>query len=567
MAFQSPSNAAVGAGHSSAPLPAGSVPKATRTRRGGVGRSGKQNVATSQQATKLQVQHSQHQQQQQFDQQQPPQQPEPEPRLEPVLSQEYLDWCNLQSQLQLQPWLYPFGQADMKFGLPANRQETLVYQKQVVKQMLDFLDNDSLWRLVVEMVQCGHMSKDILERWKLPRSIDSIGHPGGACAHVPDSIGQAMAVQAAAAAAPPPQQGKQMRVSLETALAPDAKRSPSAQAAMEFLIPARSQAAAPKPNSLEVLPAKGQELREDEKGFPDSGGTSLILRNLPSHFDQKQCEEWVDINYKGRYDFLLWFPAKKISRLNNCSYAFANFRTVSDAKRFKQDFHLVHFNDAILRARRTDEDKQWPLSIAVAKIQGFAANYIRFRHFLDETCNTLCSPYFAPDAVASLSKEQLEAAAAQADKALVARDHSEALVTVIIRNLPESLEGQDMARSWFNGAGFGGQYNFFLYLPAKQRKPDSQTPEGGPGQGFAYAFVNFLNEEKAKACIEQLHNMSTSKGDPKLNVVPARVQGYNECLEHFRSLGESGRIEPWRMPPAEAAVGRFSGDGTSNTYQ
>jgi hypothetical protein len=296
----------------------------------------------------------------------------------------------------------------------------------------------------------------------------------------------------------------------------------------------------------------------------DTTATSLILRNLPTTFDQMQTQAWVDEKgYKDRYDFLLWFPAKKTSRLNTSSYAFANFRTAQDANRFRQEFHLSRFpvQDTAGEGGSKDgggDKQQWPLSIAVAKVQGFTENYIRFHHLLEDKSPTLCKPYFAADAVETLPQESLQAAAQAATHAPHADNTLDGpATTLIIRNLPSTVESLDMARSWLDRAGFAGQYNFFIYLPPKRRRPDPGATPASAGtapQGLGYAFVNLKKPELAQECINALNARCLQDNDPALNVVAARVQGFESCCRHFSTLSASGRVVPWvdpSMPPVE----------------
>jgi len=241
----------------------------------------------------------------------------------------------------------------------------------------------------------------------------------------------------------------------------------------------------------------------------------------------------VDQNYEGKYDFLLLFPAKKTSRLNNCSYAFINFITAADAKKFRDDFHLHRF---MQNAPEADAKNQWPLSIAIAKVQGFAENFMRFHHLVEGTNNTLCKPFFYPRAVLNLPREILEAAKQQ-----TGGGQSNEPATVVVRNLPMSIDSQDLARDWFDGAGYSGKYDFFLYLPPKKRRADLAPA----GQGLAYAFVNFRDPKDAKACMAEHDGTIIPGAKVALSIVPAKIQGAKECWDHFRGLKDSGRLEPW----------------------
>jgi len=61
----------------------------------------------------------------------------------------------------------------------------------------------------------------------------------------------------------------------------------------------------------------------NEEGNDDrAAATTLILRNLPSNFDQPSTEAWVnEKGYADLYDFLLWFPAQATSRSNRSGVA------------------------------------------------------------------------------------------------------------------------------------------------------------------------------------------------------------------------------------------------------
>jgi len=327
-------------------------------------------------------------------------------------------------------------------------------------------------------------------------------------------------------------------------------RASAASAASAREAPSPELATPDSPESGEGDGCCAEDQEDAQGGDQDAMATTLILRNLPSDFDQQSCQAWVDKAYKGHYDFLLWFPAKKTSRLNNCSYAFVNFSTAKHARQFRDDFHLHRFSqDGADGAAK----HQWPLSVAVAKVQGFAGNYIRYHHLLAETgSTTLCKPFFCTGAIEGLSKEDVAAAKKHAASLL----HGET-TTLVVRNLPPSIESQELARTWLDSAGCEGKYNFFLYIPPKKRKADGGAARGGVGHGLAYAFVNFKTPESAKACIDSLdgthagvtgESVDAADGSgavPALSVVVARIQGWQECWDHFRGIKDSGRLEPW----------------------
>jgi len=293
-------------------------------------------------------------------------------------------------------------------------------------------------------------------------------------------------------------------------------------------------------------PSVSESANEDEEeNDKDSTATTLVMRNLPAYFDQTTTQDFVDGNgYADLYDFLIWFPAKKTSRLNASSYAFVNFRDARHARSFRRTHHLSRFP-----SEDDDPDKRLssPLSIALAKVQGFTQNYIRFYHLTSEEAPTLCQPYFAKDAVDKLPQETRAAAAATISAPNKETLPDDPFTTLIVRNLPDSIDTQDKAQELLETAGFRNQYNFFLYLPAKRRRPQPIT-HARPSLGLGYAFVNFRDTASAQMCVEALNGKLLAESGPALSVVVAKVQGIEECMSHFRSLSESGRVAFWVDP-------------------
>lgn len=279
----------------------------------------------------------------------------------------------------------------------------------------------------------------------------------------------------------------------------------------------------------------------------DETATTMILRNLPASFDQSSAQAWLDEKgFAEKYDFFLWFPAKSTSRLNGCGYAFVNFRRASDAQLCSKRLHLIRFEGD------GDDDERLPLSIAVAKVQGFAENYARFQHLLEANTPTRCSPFFAQDSIDALSQTELMAIAqsAAANAQPTHADVKGPVTTIVIRNLPSMIESTDSARQWLDTEGYGNLYDFFLFLPAKRQRRVNQKSAPAP-QGFGYAFVNFKKAADAERCGQALNGKVFGDGTPALNIVTAKVQGHAQCIEHFSSLSESGRCTPWIEPEQE----------------
>lgn len=262
--------------------------------------------------------------------------------------------------------------------------------------------------------------------------------------------------------------------------------------------------------------------------------TTMAVRNLPAtNFSQKKVYEWVDASgFANMYDFLLWFPSKSATPTGGYSYAFINFVEPSIAQRFQLRFH----NNRCEKLG-TVEAERHVLNIVTARVQGFAKNYMKFRHLLDQnwTGLTCCSPYFSSAACAGVPALLNEEKTYLPRKA--APTPEENVTTLVIRNLPLSVKNQETARQLMD-KHFKGTYDFFLYIPSKTRR--ASVPYTYP-----YAFVNFHTAKEAKDFIEKVNKKFLKKDDPSFNIAPARVQGLTNCVEHFQSMSSSARCKPW----------------------
>lgn len=477
------------------------------------------------------------------------------------------------------------GGADVDNGGPPGAfsniqpsREDIEYQKKVARQLIDALDDSSLWQLAGALQRRGLLQPTPAAAATVPWPVPAVPYVQGLPQMPPYSAPAAPVFNPGWPTPPPPTAAPAVQVARPY---PQEIRLASAlpEAAPTWPPPppvAAAPSALPQALAMEAPAALAQA--DDRRGGGDSssdgdgaaaapqsrqGGTcpageasatSLILRNMPPTFDQLVAQQWVDEQgFMGLYDFLLWFPAKKTSRLSAASYAFVNFRGTEVARNFRRELHAYRFQGA---EDETGTRQQWQLSIAAAKVQGFAENFVRFHHLVEGSSPTLCKPFFAEDTVAQLSTEHHEAAAAAAlavrapDASVAGGGHT----TVVIRNLPVSIAVQDAAKQWLDAAGFLDLYDFFVFLPPKRRRTDADGgPAGAAGgaaamSGLGYAFVNFRAPRSAQLCVEQLSGRSLAPEDPRLNVIASRVQGLEECRKHFSSLAESGRIVPWAAP-------------------
>jgi len=280
---------------------------------------------------------------------------------------------------------------------------------------------------------------------------------------------------------------------------------------------------------------------EEKNKIADGSYTTLILRNFPVSFDQDKARQWVaDLGYEDKYDFFLWFPPKSGSRIGKrlCGYAFVNFRSTEFAQRFLEDHHMARF---------PADDGDVPeasLNVAVAKVQGFAKNYTRFLPMLEGDMHTMCTPFFAQDSIQGLTQSEACDGLAKPVSPMH-MPSADGATTIVLRNLPGSIENTDMMKHWLDKAGYASQYDFISYLPAKKQR---KHLTGHTALG--YAFVNFKLSSDALSCMKALQGTMHEDGEVPLNIVPAKIQGRSQCINHFSSIVD-GRCKPWleRLPP------------------
>eukprot|EP00928_Gymnodinium_smaydae_P007028 TRINITY_DN12516_c1_g4_i1.p1 TRINITY_DN12516_c1_g4~~TRINITY_DN12516_c1_g4_i1.p1 ORF type:complete len:431 (-),score=66.30 TRINITY_DN12516_c1_g4_i1:111-1403(-) len=281
---------------------------------------------------------------------------------------------------------------------------------------------------------------------------------------------------------------------------------------------------------------------------PSDTKTTIIIRNLPSHVDQTSGRSWLDKSgYAGLYDFFLWFPPKQTKRVSNYGYALVNFRSEDVAERFLSKFHGTKVLEG--EGNEKEEDEDAILNITFANVQGFVQNYERFSAICDEP-HTKCAPFFASDALRKYGIAG-DTRASQNTKG----GHE---TTIVIRNLPTSVDTQDKARLWLDDFGYAKKYDFLLYLPPKKNRNSTK-------KCYGYMFVNFGDSADATACTSALHGMPTCESMPKLNVASSKIQGFEGCKTHFASLADSESCKPWVGEVSEST--QKGSEGTSFSFQ
>jgi len=205
------------------------------------------------------------------------------------------------------------------------------------------------------------------------------------------------------------------------------------------------------------------------------------------------------------------------------------------------------------------------LSVTIAKVQGFVENYTRYYHLTKMPNSSACVPFFAPDALDQLTEEDLDKAEEMAKEAEEAAQEKAQKngTTVVVRNLPPAIKSSDQMRDWLMEWHTPEAYNFLLYMPPKgSRKAGAAEKAAASG----YGFVNFLSEELSGECIRQLNAVKVPGCLKELSVVPSNVQGFQECMDHFKTLIDSKRCPAFLPHQTDALSTDGSGfDPTAET--
>eukprot|EP00928_Gymnodinium_smaydae_P020036 TRINITY_DN17732_c0_g2_i4.p1 TRINITY_DN17732_c0_g2~~TRINITY_DN17732_c0_g2_i4.p1 ORF type:complete len:191 (-),score=21.94 TRINITY_DN17732_c0_g2_i4:481-1053(-) len=98
------------------------------------------------------------------------------------------------------------------------------------------------------------------------------------------------------------------------------------------------------------------------------------------------------------------------------------------------------------------------------------------------------------------------------------------LTTVMVRGVCTQLS-QQLFKYFIDEDGFAGQYDF-LYVPVREKG----------NRNTAQAFVNFVSPEHAQAFFDRYNgqNAKFASDEKRLSVLPAKRQGYEANLNHFR---------------------------------
>lgn len=109
-------------------------------------------------------------------------------------------------------------------------------------------------------------------------------------------------------------------------------------------------------------------LEQEYKQSPDVAPTTLMIRNIPNHYTQRQLiAELDDLGFAGTFDFL-YIPLDK-GTMSNVGYAFVNFVEPSNAEKCMASFQGYRFR----RHRKI-------AAVSVAHIQGLEANLQHYEH-------------------------------------------------------------------------------------------------------------------------------------------------------------------------------------------
>lgn len=169
---------------------------------------------------------------------------------------------------------------------------------------------------------------------------------------------------------------------------------------------------------------------------------------------------------------------------------------------------------------------------------------------VDESPTTSCSPRPGSDASRCSSPSEREKAKAWQKEyrhSLVPKtvnlqeqhEGQQEITTLMIRNIPNRYSQRDLIAE-LEDLGFGGKFNF-LYIPLDK----------GTMANVGYAFVNFIDKEWAKNCMDAFHDYRFKrhrKTSGKIaSVSAAHLQGLEANLAHYeRAVVNTAKLKQRR---------------------
>lgn len=294
----------------------------------------------------------------------------------------------------------------------------------------------------------------------------------------------------------------------------------------------------PQPNpqgETEKESEKGEEQKgksnadsKEKPGKVRAGVTTMEVIGLPEAIDQDQALAFLSQSgFSDAFDYALLLPA--VSGLGR--RLVVNFVAEQKAQLLKDTFNNKNY------AKIMDIVADEPLQVVAAAVQGKASTSAlyegKYWQKIFENIKMDWKP-FSSTSVPVVKKEK------------VARLGKDA-VTIIIRNLPPEVNGSAQGREWLKKMGVSSGYNFFLYVPPKTKQSLGKNEASDEKGLLGYIFINFLTPALALDCFRKVDNHVPpgSEGLPKLSAAVANVQGLEQNKGHFKSLIQSGRLQPW----------------------
>lgn len=126
-------------------------------------------------------------------------------------------------------------------------------------------------------------------------------------------------------------------------------------------------------------------------------------------------------------------------------------------------------------------------------------------------------------------------------------DVNDDVKTVMMKNIPCGCSRKEVVDA-IEEAGFKDQYDFF-YLPTRRCKSN-----------VGYAFIGFPNAAVAEAFAEAMtgYRFESRKSPKVVSIVPARIQGLTETVEHFK--GSRVMNSKWSPIFPDKDTGKYAGN-------
>jgi len=309
----------------------------------------------------------------------------------------------------------------------------------------------------------------------------------------------------------------------------------------------------PTPFTVSIKQRRLSDMNKHNKSQPvdPKKHTTIMIRNIPNKYTRQMLHDrLINVFKKTDYDFI-YMP---IDFNNKCNvgYAFVNFRNEGAVELALKTFHMVECQTALPGFNSSKIVEMTP-----ARVQGLQSNIEHLQQstvldqlrenddwtplIFDENGDDKPFPYDNPKKKRK-SNQSRSTNSRKRPSQISAPNEYIGMTTLIVENIPEKINRDQLMKA-FDAAGFKQDIDF-IHLPGKK---GVKNKHGG------LAHVNLRRPKALTMFMERFNDkefkefISDFKGNEKATIVPSKLQGYHNNIQHLKEndlLDEKGILQP-----------------------